>query len=70
MLRQAGHVDDPLLPFRFLLLGNPVNPAVKVDVLLDRQVLVKRELLAHISDVGFDPLGVLHDVEAGDRSGA
>ena len=66
MLGQARHLDDPLLSLPLLLGRNAVDAAVKVDVLLDRQILVKRELLAHVADVGLDLLGLRADVEAGD----
>src|SRR5690606_17504925 len=43
---------------------------VEVDVLLDRQVLVERETLAHVTDAGLDFLRLGEDIEPGDRASA
>ncbi len=53
---------------RFFCGGESVDAAVEVDVLLDRQILVERELLAHVADLGLDLLRLGRDVEAGDRA--
>ena len=45
-----------------------VDAAVEIDVLLDGQVLVQREPLAHVADVGLDLFGLRADVEAGHRA--
>ena len=67
---QAGHFDDPLLPLGLLFRTDAIDAGVEVDVLLDGQVLVERELLAHVADVGLDFLGLRADVEAGDAAAA
>ncbi len=66
MSGQARHLDHPFLPLPFFVARDSVDAAIEVDVLLDRKVLVERELLAHVADVGFDPFGLRADVEASD----
>src|SRR4051812_11326854 len=39
-----------------------VNAAVQPDILADGEVLVERELLAHVPDAAFDPLALGRDV--------
>ena len=62
---QPRHFDHPLLPRPFLFPRDAVDAAVEVDVLLDGEVLVEREFLAHVADVGFDLFGLGADIEAG-----
>ena len=65
MAGQARHLDYPLLPLAASFRRDAVDAAVEVDVLLDGEVLVEREPLAHVADVGLDQLGLRADVEAG-----
>jgi hypothetical protein len=63
-LAQADLREQGLDPLRALLGRQVVDPAVKLQVLLDRQVLVQAEALRHVTDALFDLLGLLGDVEA------
>ena len=51
LLDQPGHTQNVGLPIRPPLLGHAVNAAEKIDVLLDGQIIVERELLRHIANV-------------------
>ena len=67
---QAGHVEDELPPCRQPLAGEAVDSAEELDVLVDRQQLVERELLRHVADAAFDAFRILRDVDAADERGA
>ena len=70
MVAQAGHLQNPLFASRLLFGRNAIDAAVKIDVLLDRQILVEREFLAHVADVRLDPLGLAANVKTADRAAA
>ncbi len=53
-----------------LLGGEVVDAGVEAQVLVDRQVLEQRELLAHVADAALGPLGVGDDVLAQDADAA
>src|SRR5439155_5718475 len=61
---EAGHVDDEASPLRQPRVVEAVDAAEESDVLIDRQQLVEREALRHVSDAPFDAFGILRDVHA------
>src|SRR5207249_12224491 len=52
------------------LLRHAVDAAEEVNVLLDREVIVERELLRHVPDVAANGLGVARDVVSADSGAA
>ena len=58
VLLEVRHLDSPLFSLGLLLSRYPVDTAVEINVLLNRQVFVKAEFLAHIADMSFDLFGL------------
>ncbi len=56
--QELGHSGRPLSP------GDPVEVGVKIDVFLDRQVVIEAETLGHVADMLLDALRFLHGIEA------
>ncbi len=59
-------LDDLLPPRRDLVGRHEVHLGEELDVLVDREVVVERELLRHVADARLHAVGVLHDVDAVD----
>jgi len=64
VVRETGHTQHPFLPILHSGTGNIVDTTIEVDVLLDGQVFVEGEFLAHVTDVRFDGLGLSSNVQA------
>src|SRR6185436_3963282 len=47
-----------------------VNAAEELDVLIDRQQLIQRELLRHVADRALDALGIAAHIDAADKGSA
>ncbi len=64
--RQARGLEQAPRLLRACGPSDAEHVRVKVDVLVDGEVLVEPEALRHVADVALDALGVAHDVEARD----
>ncbi len=62
---QAGHIQGPGLALGPAPAGHVIQPGVEIDVLFHRQIGIKREFLAHISNFRFDTGLLPQNVETG-----
>src|SRR5580658_1075929 len=67
---QVRHAQHVLLALRAPLLRHTINAAEKIDVLLDGQIVIQRELLRHVSNVPANFFRVRGYVEAAHLSAA
>ena len=58
-----GELDGGVAPLAPPRAGQAVDARVEIEVLEHGQILVERELLAHVADLAADLLAVLHHVE-------
>jgi len=62
---QMGKRDQFIAALLQLPAAQPIKPAVKLEVLLDRQFVVERKLLRHVTDERFDPFRLARHIVAG-----
>src|ERR1035437_4179475 len=67
---KTSHLDYPLFALLFLFWWDTIDAAVEIDILLYGEVLVERELLAHVADVGLDLFRLGPHIESRHGSGA
>jgi hypothetical protein len=63
---ESRHVEHEVASRREPIGAQPVDAAEEGDVLIDRQLLVQRELLRHVADAPLHAFGVAADVEPAD----
>ncbi len=63
---QSRHLERPRLACGLPLLGDAVDAAVEVQVLLDGEILVEREPLGHVADDLLDRFALGPDVKPAD----
>ena len=62
--QQARHLEHELAARHETFTRQSVDAAEELDVLIDRQRLVERELLRHVADRAFHAFGVLAHIDA------
>src|SRR5215469_4608584 len=65
-LGDSGHAEHVVFSFGTAFAGNAVDAAEEIDVLVDREVVIERELLRHVADGAADIVGLGGDVETVD----
>ena len=63
-LSQSGHLNHPVSPLCQLLCRQPVDAAVKGDILCYGQVFIEGKFLAHVADIFLDQLGLGGNIKA------
>ena len=64
--QQVGEAEVEGLPRLSLRASDPEDVHEKIDVLLDRQVLIEAETLGHVADEGLDLRLFGHDIQTAD----
>ena len=60
---------DQFIPaFDQLIAPKAIEASVEHEVLKNRQFVVERKLLGHVTDQTFDPVQLAHDIQAGDAT--
>ncbi len=67
---ETRHVDGKAHPLGKLFPGHAIDAAEELEILLDREIAIERELLRHVADVLAHAFRIAGDIDAGDDGAA